>query len=164
MLLEIDGRHGLQYGNQETFRVQDCLSGLLAQATSLAFNVLLAVGTASTPNWKTSPTDPMLYRLELLEIIERTVEWRGALGPVCNGDDSRQNLLYGTLYCATLRLAPPSSKIIPCSIHVYTLVSALGGVLLPLLDDHRLEVLALGHLALNVCNDGLEVWCVLSAC
>ena len=43
-------------------------------------------------------------------------------------------------------------------------MSALGGVLLPLLDNHRLEILALGHLALDVCDDGLEVWYVLSGC
>ena len=37
-----------------------------------------------------------------------------------------------------------------------------GGVVLPLLDNHGLEVLALLHLGLDVCNDARKVWHVLS--
>jgi len=39
-----------------------------------------------------------------------------------------------------------------------------GGVLLPLLDNHGLEVLALLHLGLDVCDDARKVWYVLSEC
>jgi hypothetical protein len=45
---------------------------------------------------------------------------------------------------------------------IYILVSGgLGGVLLPLLDNHGFEVLALGHLRLDLCNKLRQVWCVL---
>ena len=49
---------------------------------------------------------------------------------------------------------------------IYThLVSAGGsGVLLPLLDNHGLEVLALVHLGLDVGDQVGEVWGVLSLC
>ena len=50
-------------------------------------------------------------------------------------------------------------------LDMYTLVSAAGGgVLLPLLDNHSLEVLALVHLSLDVCDQLGEVWCVLLHC
>jgi hypothetical protein len=37
-----------------------------------------------------------------------------------------------------------------------------GGVPLPLLDDHGLKVLTLGHLGLDIGDQGAEVWHVLS--
>jgi hypothetical protein len=50
-------------------------------------------------------------------------------------------------------------------LDIYILVSAgLGGVLLPLLDDHGLEVLALGHLGLDLCDQLRQVWGVLLLC
>jgi hypothetical protein len=45
--------------------------------------------------------------------------------------------------------------------YVHGLVSALG-ILLPLADNHRLKILALGHLGLNIGDQILEVWRVLS--
>ena len=71
---------------------------------------------------------------------------------------------YGTIYCATsdsIHQAPIDSP----RLGIYILVSGgLGGVLLPLLDDHGLEVLALGHLGLDLCDELSEVWCVLLHC
>jgi hypothetical protein len=50
-------------------------------------------------------------------------------------------------------------------LDMYNLVStAGGGVLLPLLDNHSLEVLALMHLSLDVGNELGKVWCVLVHC
>jgi hypothetical protein len=75
-----------------------------------------------------------------------------------------ENRWYGTLYCATLNSLYHLEDDLLSPVHIYTLVSALGGVLLPLLDDHGLEVLALGHLALDLGDHSLEVWCVLWRC
>jgi hypothetical protein len=47
-------------------------------------------------------------------------------------------------------------------LDMYNLVStAGGGVLLPLLDNHSLEVLALVHLSLDVGDELGKVWCVI---
>lgn len=46
--------------------------------------------------------------------------------------------------------------------YVHGLMTTLAGLLLPLAHDHGLEVLALGHLGLDVGDEILEVWLVLA--
>ena len=45
---------------------------------------------------------------------------------------------------------------------MHTHLVAAGGVPLPLLDNHGLKVLTLGHLSLDILDYGAEVWNVLS--
>lgn len=45
---------------------------------------------------------------------------------------------------------------------LHTHLVAAGGVPLPLLDDHGLKVLTLGHLSLDVLDQVGEVWNILS--
>lgn len=74
-----------------------------------------------------------------------------------------------TLVWYTLLRKPPirSTQLENCHVRpMYTSLVSAGssGLLLPLLDNHGLEVLALVHLGLDVGDQVGEVWGVLSFC
>jgi hypothetical protein len=72
-----------------------------------------------------------------------------------------RKLLCYTLYCTTVVRVPLLQASALSHSTVCTGLVAGVGVALPLADDHGLEVLALGHLGLNLLNVLGEVGCVL---
>jgi hypothetical protein len=97
-------------------------------------------------------------------IVDHVVPMLVALrGLCCDGDALIRTLLM--LHSnAQPRCHPTLQMLTPNVVYHGLFADLVVGNLLPLGDDHGLEILALVHLRLDLCDQLGQIWCVLVMC